>query len=125
MDTTETQELIVQLSRDKWQWMADKQVDRLEKLFHPSALFVHMGGSWGSKQELNIIEEGRIHYKKAEVHEVAVNVIGQTAILSNRITLSAVVGGNEVTNPFMVVEVYVGQSGTWQLAALTFTKLLL
>ncbi|NIV37831.1 MAG: DUF4440 domain-containing protein, partial [Anaerolineae bacterium] len=42
----------------------------------------------------------------------------------NRITLLAVVGGNEVTNPFTVTEVYVQQSGTWMLASLSFTKLL-
>ena len=33
-------------------------------------------------------------------------VIGTTAILLNRIRLVAVVGGNEVTNPFVVTEVY-------------------
>jgi len=31
---------------------------------------------------------------------------------------------NEVTNPFVVTEVYVQQSGTWKLASLSFTRLL-
>jgi hypothetical protein len=53
-----------------------------------------------------------------------VNIIGTTAILLNRITLLAVVGGNEVTNPFMVTEVYVQQGGSWKLASLAFTRLL-
>jgi hypothetical protein len=35
-----------------------------------------------------------------------------------------VVGGNEVINPFMVTEVYVQQAGSWKLASLSFTKLL-
>jgi len=47
-----------------------------------------------------------------------------TAILLNRITLLAVVGGNEVTNPFMVTEVYVLQNQAWSLASLSFTRLL-
>ncbi len=55
---------------------------------------------------------------------MSVNIIGNTAILLNRITLLAVVGGNEVTNPFMVTEVYVQQGGTWKLGSLSFTKLL-
>ncbi len=55
---------------------------------------------------------------------MSVNIIGATAILLNRITLLAVVGGNEVTNPFMVTEVYVQQDGTWKLASLSFTRLL-
>jgi hypothetical protein len=45
-----------------------------------------------------------------------------TAILLNRIRLDAVVGGNEVTNPFVVTEVYVQQGGRWKLGSLSFTK---
>jgi hypothetical protein len=115
---------IVNLSKEKWQWMSDKKVDTLAALFHEKAVFVHMGGSWGTEQELNIIKSGGIWYKKADIHEVSVNIIGTTAILLNRITLLAVVGGNEVTNPFMVTEVYVQQSGAWKLGSLSFTRLL-
>jgi hypothetical protein len=53
-----------------------------------------------------------------------VNIIDNTAILLNRITLLAVVGGNEVTNPFMVTEVYIKNNGTWKLGSLSFTKLM-
>jgi hypothetical protein len=115
---------IVNLSKDKWQWMADKNADALSKLFHEKAVFVHMGGSWGTEQELNIIKGGGIWYKKADIHEVSVNIIDNTAILLNRITLLAVVGGNEVTNPFMVTEVYMKQNGAWILGSLSFTKLM-
>ena len=38
--------------------------------------------------------------------------------------LDAVVGGNEVTNPFMVTEVYVQEGGARKLAVLAFTRLL-
>ena len=51
-------------------------------------------------------------------------LVGTTAIVLNRIRLDAVVGGNEVTNPFMVTEVYVQEGGTRKLAALSFTRLL-
>jgi len=53
-----------------------------------------------------------------------VNIIGATAILLNRITLLAVVGGNEVTNPFQVTEVYVKEDGSWKLVVMSFTRLL-
>ncbi|WP_310588676.1 nuclear transport factor 2 family protein [Jiulongibacter sediminis] len=103
-----TKEQIKQLSKDKWQWMADKDVEKLDALFDEQAMFVHMGGSWGKERELNIIKSGFIHYKKADIHEVLDPiVIGNTVILLNRITLLAVVGSNEVSNPFMVTEVYV------------------
>jgi hypothetical protein len=115
---------IIQLSKEKWQWMADKNVDTLANLFHEKAVFVHMGGTWGKEQELNVIKSGGIWYKKADIHEVSVNIIDNTAIVLNRIDLLAVVGGNEVTNPFMVTEVYVKQKDTWKLGSLSFTRLL-
>ena len=76
------------------------------------------------EHELNVIKTGGIHYKKADIHEVSVNIIGTTAILLNRITLLAVVGGNEVTNPFVVTEVYVKEGGNWKLGSMSFTRLL-
>ena len=49
---------IINLSKDKWQWMADKNTDKLADLFHEKAMFVHMGGSWEKEQEVNIIKSG-------------------------------------------------------------------
>lgn len=115
---------IISLSKLKWEWMADKNVDKLTPLFDDKSVFVHMGGSWGKAQEINVIKSGGIHYKKADVHEVSVSIIGNTAILLNRITLLAVVGGNEVTNPFIVTEVYVKVNDNWKLGSLSFTKLM-
>ncbi|REE80831.1 uncharacterized protein DUF4440 [Lutibacter oceani] len=121
---SKTVQEIKELSKSKWQWMADKNADSLAVLFHDKAKFVHMGGTWGKDREIDIIRNGFIHYKKADIHEVMLEVIGNTAILWNRITLLAVVGSNEVTTPFMVTEVYVKENEAWKLADLTFSKLL-
>jgi hypothetical protein len=115
---------VIDLSKEKWHWMSERKMDSLDALFHEKSVYVHMGGTWGKEREIDIIKSGDIHYKKADIHEVSLNIIGATAILLNRITLLAVVGGNEVTNPFMVTEVYVQQDGSWKLASLSFTKLL-
>ena len=121
---TKAEQEIITLSKDKWQWMSDKNVDALSKLFHAKAVFVHMGGAWGTEQEINVIKGGGIWYKKADIHEVSVNIIDKTAILLNRIDLLAVVGGNEVTNPFEVTEVYIKVKGQWKLGSLSFTRLM-
>lgn len=125
MQNENIEQKIIDLSKEKWRWMAERDVDTLEALFHEKSVFVHMGGSWGKEREMEIIKSGGIHYKQADIHEVSVNIIGTTAILLNRITLLAVVGGNEVTNPFMVTEAYVQEEAGWKLASLSFTKLLL
>jgi hypothetical protein len=124
MQTVNLEQEVINLSKEKWLWMSERNVDTLDALFHEKSVFVHMGGAWGKEREMEIIKDGGIHYKKADIHEVSVNIIGVTAILLNRITLLAVVGGNEVTNPFMVTEVYVQQEGSWKLASLSFTRLL-
>jgi hypothetical protein len=124
MQNENMEQELIDLSKKKWRWMSERKVDYLDALFHEKAVFVHMGGSWGKEQELEIIMNGGIHYKRADIHEVSVTIIEMTAILLNTITLLAIVGGNEVTNPFVVTEVYVQQDGSWRLASLSFTRLL-
>jgi len=121
---TKAEQEVLDLSNEKWRWMSEKKADTLAALFHDKAVFVHMGGSWGKAQEVDIIRSGGIHYKHAEIFEASVRIIDSTAIVLSRIRLDAVVGGNEVTNPFMVTEVYVRQKGAWKLASLSFTRLL-
>ena len=121
---SKAEEELIDLSKQKWQWMADKNVEKLSQLFHDQSVFVHMGGSWGKEREIDIIKGGGIWYKQADIQEVSIRIIEDTAILLNQITLLAVVGGNEVTNPFEVTEVYVNQNGAWRLGSLSFTKLL-
>ena len=119
------QELIA-LSKEKWQWMAQRNVEALDKLLAEEAVFVHMGATMTKSQELDTIKSGRIQYKDAQIQEVSVRFVGTTAILLNRIRLVAVVvGGNEVVNPFNVTEVYVKLDGAWKLASLSFTRLMI
>jgi len=125
MQNEKLEQELLDLSKEKWRLMSDCKVDMLEELFHEKAVFVHMGGTMSKDHELEVIRSGGIHYKKAVIHDASVRFFGsETAIVLNRITLLAVVGGNEVTNPFEVTEVYVQENGKWQIAALSFTKLI-
>ena len=114
---------VITLSKDKWRWMSERNVEALTTLFHDDAVFVHMGATMSKTQELGVIKGGSIQYKTVDIQDVSVKIIGTTAILLNRIRLVAVVGGNEVTNPFVVTEVYVQQAGSWKLGSLSFTRL--
>ena len=113
---------IIELSKQKWQWMADKNVDKLATLFHDKSKFVHMSGTWNKSKELEIIETGSIWYKQADVHDVVVELIDNTAVLWNRITLIAHVRGNDVSNEFTVTEIYKKEGEVWKLLDLTFSK---
>lgn len=114
---------IIALSRQKWDWMSQRQIEPLQHLFHESAVFVHMGATMTKDAEIEVIRSGQIHYRDIEIQETSVRFIGETAILLNRLQLTAVVGGNEVTNPFVVTEIYVRDEDAWTLGSLSFTRL--
>jgi Domain of unknown function (DUF4440) len=120
--TLTTEQKLTQLSKDKWQWMADKSVDKLDQLFHEQSKFVHMSGTWKKAEELDIIKTGSIWYKNAKVHDTAVEIAGKSAVVWNRITLEAVVRGNVVVTEFTVTEVYLKVKKDWKMLALTFSS---
>ncbi len=119
---TNIEQEVIELSKEKWHWMADKNVDKLTTLFHDKSKFVHMSGTWNKDRELEIIKTGSIWYKQADVHDVVVEVFDNTAVLWNRITLIAHVRGNDVSNEFTVTEIYQKGAGGWELLDLTFSK---
>ena len=125
MQNAKSEQAVINLSKEKWRWMSERDMDALDNLFHEKSVFVHMGATMSKDQELDVIKSGGIHYKDVDIQEVSVRFVGTaTAILLNKIRLVAVVGGNEVTNPFVVTEVYVQESGSWTLASLSFNRLL-
>lgn len=121
---TKAEQELINLSRDKWLWMAERKMEPLEALFHEQTVFVHMGGNMSRSVELDVIKSGRIHYKQADIQNASARIVGTTAIVLSRIRLLAVVGGNEVTNPFMVTEVYLQEGGSWKLVQLSFSRLM-
>lgn len=121
-NNTGAEQEVIDLSKEKWQWMADKNVDKLTGLFHDNSKFVHMSGTWKKDEELDIIKTGSIWYKKADVHDVAVELVDDTAIVWSRITLTAFVRGSDAVTEFTVTEVYKKQRKDWKLLALTFSS---
>ena len=102
--------------------MADKAVDKLAPLFHDKSKFVHMSGTWKKGEELDIIKSGSIWYKQTDVHDVAAEVVENTAIVWSRITLTAVVRGTDAKTEFTTTEAYQKQGSEWKLLALTFSS---
>ncbi|MVM30882.1 DUF4440 domain-containing protein [Spirosoma sp. HMF4905] len=120
--STATEQEIINLSKQKWQWMADKNVDKLAQLFDDKAKFVHMSGTWKKDEELDIIKTGSIWYRKADIHDTAVELFDDTAIIWSRITLESTVRGSEAKVEFTVTEVYKKEGNAWKVLALTFSS---
>ena len=110
------------LSQKIWDLMAQKDATSLKDIFHPNAMFVHMGGYCGIEQELNTIGQGFIFYKQADVYGVDVKQINEDnwAVYST-IVLTAELGGRDVITPFFVTQTFTRENGKWLLTAFVFT----
>jgi hypothetical protein len=75
---------LINLSKQKWQWMSERKVDSLDGLFHERAVFVHMGATMTKTQELEVIKTGTIHYKTVEIQEASARFIYKTAVILNK-----------------------------------------
>lgn len=113
---------LIDLSKQKWQWMAEKNVDELTALFHDESKFVHMSGSWKKTRELEIIESGSIWYKNTIVHDTDAEIVGSTVVVWTRLTLEAHVRGSDVSTEFTATEVFVKVGDDWKLLDLTFSS---
>ena len=120
---TSTEQDLIALSQQKWDWMSAQDVTPLAALFHDDAVFVHMGATFTKPEELNVIETGYIHYRDVDISDVSVRIIDTTAILLTTMQLGSVVDGREVSNPFVVTEVYVRRGDSWTLGSMSFTRL--
>ena len=117
-------ERVVEVSNKIWEACNKADAGVLADLIHPQAVFVHMGVTLSRDDEINVIKEGRIVYKEIEFQEKTIKEFGSTVILLNKLKLTAVVGGNEVTNPFVVTEVYTKEGEELKLASLSYTKII-
>lgn len=116
------EQALIELSRQKWRWMAERNTDALARLFDDRAIFVHMSRTMTKPQELDVIRTGDIEYQRADIKDISVRFIGDTAIVASRIDLHAVVRGEVADNPFSVTETFVKWRGKWVLGALVFSK---
>src|SRR5690554_5514328 len=94
--STQREQEVIDLSKQKWDWMSAKDVDSLAQLFHDESVFVHMSRTMTRDMELEVIRTGNIHYKNVDIQEVSVRFVSDsTAILLNTIELGAVVRDQE------------------------------
>ncbi|MDU7209959.1 MAG: hypothetical protein E6295_08620, partial [Streptococcus sp.] len=89
-----------------------------------NAVFVHMGVCLDKKGEFEAIEKGLIAVQKIDIAEEKTILSGATTIILRKLQLTAVVQGNEVTNPFVVAETYTkDNAGNWLLMSTTYTRI--
>lgn len=116
-------EKIVEVSNAIWEAVKKGDLDTLSNRVHQDAVFVHMGATFSRDEEMNVIKEAKIVFKDIEFQEKTIKEFDLITILLNKLKLTAIVGGNEVTNPFVVTEVYVKNGDELKLASLSYTRI--
>ena len=117
-------EKAILFSKRIWEAIQKEDVNFLTENIHQDALFVHMGVTLTRDGEIEVIKTGKIIYKDIDFQEVTVKSIESTVVVLNKMKLTAIVGGNEVINPFVVTEVYTYVDDVLKLASLSFTKIM-
>ena len=114
-------ETILKLSRKLWNAMHEENIDFLRDHIHPDAVFVHMGVTLNRDDELDVIKNREIVYQAIAIEDVSTREINKIVIVLTKLKLTAVVGGQEVMNPFVVTEVYT--KNDMKLASLSYTRI--
>lgn len=115
-------EKVVEFSRKIWKAIQEEDDQFLLENVHQDAPFVHMGVTLLRDDEIETVKNKQIVYKTVNFENHTVHDMGSTVILLNTLTLTAGVGGNDVTNHFVVTEVYTHNDENYKLASLSFTK---
>ena len=106
-------------------WAAKQANDMttVEELIADNARFVHMGVTFNKAGELAVFNEKTFIFKAIDIAEEYVEDYGCTAIIFKKLILTALIGGNEVQNPFVISEIFTKTEAGWQLAAETYTRI--
>ena len=115
---------LMETSKKIWNLFIEGKVDESEELIHDNAMFIHMGTTFDKKGEYEAIKSKLIVLKKLEVEETTVYITENTGIILNKIKLTVEVKGEEVTNPFVVTEVYnKNKKENWLLLSMSYTRI--
>ena len=117
-------EKVLKLSKNIWKAMHEMDIDFLSKNVHENCRYVHMGVTLNAKEEEEVIKNRGIVYKNIDVEKVDCIHIGEAYHVYTKLKLTALVGGNEVVNSFVVTEAYTTIDGKLQLISMAYTKII-
>ena len=114
---------VQRISAQIWHAKQANDMTGVAELIADNAHFVHMGITFDKTGELAVFNEKAFLFKAVEIAEEYVEEYGSTAIIFKKLVLTAVIGGNEAQNPFVISEVFTKTEAGWKLAAETYTRI--
>ena len=114
---------VQRISAQIWDAKQANDMTEVADLIADNAHFVHMGITFDKTGELAVFNEKSFIFKAVHIAEEYVEDYGTTAIIFKKMILTAVIGGNEVQNPFVISEVFTKADAGWKLAVETYTRI--
>ena len=112
------EEKIIQLYREMYTAMVNKDKPTLERVHDDSFVLVHMTGMRQPKEVyISSIMDGTLNYYSAEHEDMQVEINGDTAVLTGRSKVTAAVfGGGKHTWRLQIRFQLVKNNGEWRFA---------
>lgn len=115
---------VAELSRKKFQWMIDRQVDSLKVVLEDRLKYIHSNGWVESKSDvLEDLKSGKILYQNIVVEEMEVREYPATAVVIGKGMFTGTNAGTTFNIHLIYTEVYIKSGLTWLLASRHASKL--
>jgi hypothetical protein len=115
-----TEREILNLSKEKFRWKTEGNIDAVADLFDDELVFIHLTGHITTKAEwINELKTGRFVYNKIVQKEASAKVYVNTAVLVGKAYFT--VNGGSVYK-LVYTEVYTKKNDKWKLVNLHTTS---
>ncbi len=112
------EQAVLELSKNKFDWMIRMKYDSLESVLDDRLLFVHSNGLAETKPELiQDIKSGKLRYTNIQVLEASARLYPTTMIVNGKGKFTVTLEGNNMELNLSYTEVYVQKDGKWLLAS--------
>ena len=116
--------LIERADRDRTQAMIKADLNMIDKTTADTYLFTDPTGRVTAKKELmDGFRNGSIRILSQDISDVKVQMYGDTAVETGKLTSKATRDGRDTSGTFRFTRVWVKRNGTWQSVAFQETKM--
>lgn len=115
---SKTEGYILNLSKQKFVWLIEKQRDSLDLLLDDRLMYIHSNGWTQSKVEVfDDMQSSKLVYKQVDIDLTQVRLYGNTAIVTGTGRFHGSREDKEFDLPLSYTEVYVKQGKRWLLVS--------
>lgn len=110
---------VLELSKKKWTWMMDRQIDSLADLFHDNMISREPSIKTDKPGQLDGIANGNTQYDHIDIIDTDIHILGDTAILLTKVAFNYSM--NRELEIKGITEIYQKYGNVWKLILIQTT----